>query len=446
MAYKTGSITRFIMPANLTMCVTAAATVFFFVNQDYLAGWIALLITLLILIGIPGYTKRILDNTLLLIRSYNDTDSAIDLHIPGFADELQALNQELGYLQKIIIRTRDTNALSVLLMNNIVEHFPFAIIVYEDTGKVLYTNVLCQKILGTRHEYITAYPHEYQNIISAWKNIPDQQQIVFSVPDNSDNQELLISKNKFSLNNTTCFLVSMKSIKSELDSKEMASWQKLIRVLNHEIMNSLTPISSLSQAMIPKISAASNDKDQETVKKSLDLIARRSKNLMSFVQKFRQLALLPVPELKIIPLNQLINDTMLFFEPEFCSRQITPRIIMPEPAVQILADQSLLQQVFINLIKNSLEALKDVAAPSLQLSAVCSQGITIIKLTDNGHGIAPSAQQNIFIPFFTTKTGGSGIGLALSRQIIRSHKGEITLSSIPNLETTFQITLPQILS
>jgi len=446
MAYKTGSITRFIMPANLIMCTAAAAVVFFFVNQDYLAGWIALLITLLMLLGVPNYTKRILDNSLLLIRSYNDSDSPVDLQIPGFADELQAINQELSSLQKNICHTRDTNALSVLLMNNIVEHFPFAVIVYEDNGKVLYTNEHCQEILGSRHEYITAYTHEYQNIISAWKNIPDQQQIVFSEAYNTDNQELLISKNRFSLNNTTCFLVSMKSIKSELDSKEMASWQKLIRVLNHEIMNSLTPISSLSEAMIPKISETASTKDQDTVKKSLDLISKRSQNLMSFVQKFRQLALLPLPDLKIIQLNQLINDTMLLFQSELNSSRIKVNIDIPEQSIQILADQSLLQQVFINLLKNSLEALKNVADPIINISAVSHSGNTLIKITDNGQGIAPAAQKNVFVPFFTTKSGGSGIGLALSRQIIRSHKGEITLNSIPNVETTFQITLPQILS
>jgi len=441
MAFKTGSITRFILPANILMCCTSAASVHLFVNQDYLAGWITSLVTLVILLGIPDYTKRILDNTITLIRSYNENEKAC-LHLPGFADELQSINQELHILKTNVIKTRETNALSAILMDNMIEHIPFALLVHDESGKVYYTNDHCHRIIGKQMEYITAYPHQYQNLISAWENIPDQQQIVYSSDHQNDIGEFLISRNRFSFHETTFFLISLKSIKSELDSRETASWQKLIRVLNHEIMNSLTPISSLSEAMMPKVTEAAQPKDLETIRSSLKLISRRSQNLMEFVRKYRELTIIPEPELKLTNLHTLIHETIQLFQQEINTQNIAIKYQLPEIPTNMLIDSTLIQQVLINLIKNSLQALKEAPAPAILIVISSDLAKITIAITDNGSGIAKEAKPNIFVPFFTTRQGGSGIGLALARQIIRLHHGEITFQSIPRIETTFKIQLP----
>ncbi|MBN2830458.1 MAG: HAMP domain-containing histidine kinase [Candidatus Cloacimonetes bacterium] len=442
MAYKVGSLSRIVMYVNIAMCITAGTTVYFYLRHDYFAAWILLLCTGVILSGVPNYTVRLIRNATDLIKSYNQNLSVKQISMPGFADELQELNHELNYLQVRTRENRNTNAVSAVLIENIIENIPFALIVFDDKNRIYYCNYNCKLILGEYIEYLTACTPDKMDMINKIKEIPTNKQIVFKDNTGAISKEFLISKNSFSMDNSTYHIISMKNIKSEMDTQEMVSWQKLIRVLNHEIMNSLTPISSLSEAMLNMFNDAPDFKQKETIKSSLALISKRSVGLMEFVHRYRKISALEKPEFKPVNVKTLIEDTIQLLVSEISALNVDLKVTISDSGKTCLMDTSMFQQVLINLFRNSLESMTNVTNPTLKIILVETDTETSISVIDNGIGISPEALPNIFVPFFTTKNQGSGIGLTLTKQIVGLHKGEISVKSDPFVETEFKITIP----
>ena len=225
-------------------------------------------------------------------------------------------------------------------------------------------------------------------------------------------------------------LVSLKNIQPVLEESESDAWRKLIRVLTHEMMNSITPILSLAETMSDPDLA--NAKDYELMSRAMQTIHRRSKGLVDFVGNYQKLMRIPVPEPDFFNVAEMINDIneLLSAEGIHFSRDIQ------HANITLFADRTLMEQVLINLIKNAHEACVGNETPeiSLQIFKNTYQNPVIV-VADNGCGILPDVQDKIFVPFFTTKTGGSGIGLSICRQIILSHNGAINVESAPNKGT-----------
>ncbi|MCK4746220.1 MAG: sensor histidine kinase, partial [Bacteroidales bacterium] len=225
---------------------------------------------------------------------------------------------------------------------------------------------------------------------------------------------------------------------------------KLIRVLTHEIMNSITPIASLSstlEIMLKGITDGGNvkeDLDLDTILeilKALQTINKRSTGLLHFVNTYRNLTRIPKPNFKIFPVKDLFKNIYLLMKDEISSHKIKfVNQIEPED-IEVSADEQLIEQVIINLIRNSIHALENHKNPVIELKAFFNKrGRVTMQVADNGTGILPGVLDKIFIPFFTTKQSGSGIGLSLSRQILRLHNGTITANSRPEEETVFTLT------
>lgn len=233
-----------------------------------------------------------------------------------------------------------------------------------------------------------------------------------------------------------------------LDQAEMQAWQKLIRVLTHEIMNSITPIISLSETLATRVKTAQEQAEEvqlSTIQQGLSVINRRSRGLMDFVQNYRQLTRIGAPEKKLFPAKEILADLRGLYP--------APTILfsLSDADLQLLADRSQLEQVLINLIKNAIEACNDILpddngnkrTPHIEVEIKdLKNNFARISVADNGEGIDPEVQERIFIPFFTTKPQGSGIGLALSRQIIQLHGGQLSVQSSPKKGSTFTIVLP----
>jgi nitrogen fixation/metabolism regulation signal transduction histidine kinase len=444
MAYKVGSISRIVILINMLMCLTSGAAVYYFINRDFLAAWVFTTGTLIILTGVPEYIRRLIINSTQIIKAYNQNLEIETINLPGFANELLDLNSELDYLRARTKETRSHNALSTLLMNSIIEHLPFALLVYDENEYVCFCNKECKSILGGEIEYLSATSHENKAIVTSLKQNANIDQYIYTENTNSSSKEYLISKTIFIIDNARYHLVSMKNIKTELDTNEIISWQKLIRVLNHEIMNSLTPISSLSEHLLTLFDNAPDFKQADIIKSSLALISRRSLSLMEFVKKYRQLAVDDKPRLEPFRLDELVQDTLPVFEKELAEAAVKFSFDAQLLSKDNLLDKVMFQQVLINLIKNSLESMQETHNPCLKISIREIDGQTHLSIIDNGSGISDEALPNIFIPFYTTKSTGSGIGLAISKQIIRLHNGSISVQSKPDWETVFTIILPQV--
>jgi signal transduction histidine kinase len=222
---------------------------------------------------------------------------------------------------------------------------------------------------------------------------------------------------------------------SIVSKAETEAWQKLIRVMTHEIMNSIAPIISLSETISEQADEDLNEERYGELMAAMQSIHRRSKWLLDFVENYRKLTRMPSPVMRYFPVEELFKDTRCLF----CKETIPVSFYARPDDMRLYADRSLVEQVLINLLKNALHACRNTAAPLISVHAFYENGKSVITVTDNGQGIVPDALDRIFVPFFTTRHGGSGIGLSLCRQIINRHNGTISVISEPGVKTVFTI-------
>jgi signal transduction histidine kinase len=216
---------------------------------------------------------------------------------------------------------------------------------------------------------------------------------------------------------------------------ETEAWQKLIRVMTHEIMNSVAPIISLSETITEQVDEELTEERYYELMAAMQSIHRRSKWLLDFVENYRKLTRIPTPVMRYFSVSDFFKDIQNLYVKE----RIPVSFYVRPADMRLYADRSLMEQVIINLLKNAIDACRDTAAPLVSVDAFHDKGKAIITVTDNGRGIVPEALDRIFIPFFTTKQGGSGIGLSLCRQIINRHNGTISVVSELNRKTVFTI-------
>lgn len=251
--------------------------------------------------------------------------------------------------------------------------------------------------------------------------------------------EMAVSCTSFTTQGKEQRLVSLKNIHSVLERNEMEAWQKLIRVLTHEIMNSITPIISLSDTLSERgIPAQSGEKEYAVMLQAMQTIHRRSKGLLEFVENYRRLTRIPAPVPTKVSVTELFIDLKKLFPEEFI------HFDMPSPDICLYADRTQIEQVLINLLKNAREACERKADKEVRIEIkIVSTGNTALAISDNGEGILPDVLDKIFVPFFTTKTSGSGIGLSLCKQIMTLHNGSIHVKSESGKGSRFTLTFPK---
>lgn len=280
-------------------------------------------------------------------------------------------------------------------------------------------------------------------------SIADQESMLH-FPENAGPREL---RSLYASFNSVYALISehkRNELQRKLNQKEYESWEKLMRVLTHEIMNSITPVVSLSETLLsyfqdkraPRPAAALTDRTVEKTIRGLETIKSQGQNLIYFTTSYRQISGLKQPEFKDFPLARLIENVRTLYQEDLQRQHIDFRADLFQPEIQIRADEKMLSQVLINLLKNAMQAVAERPEKRIRLKAYRQGTRLLVEITDNGPGIPSHSLEDIFIPFFTTKPNGTGIGLSLSRQIVRLHGGELSVSSQPFHETSFTVSLP----
>lgn len=281
---------------------------------------------------------------------------------------------------------------------------------------------------------LTALQSDFPSFLKTLR--PGETQVITLKKEHTQ-QELAVSATEYSSSGMQLKLVNLKNIHSVLEIKEMESWQKLVRVLTHEIMNSITPVISLSDTLCERMQQ--NDFSETATSillQGMQTIHRRSKGLLQFVENYRKLTRLPLPMRTSVKVSSLMCDIQkLYPQCNFRCHHLD---------TLLLIDRTQIEQVLINLIKNAQEACTKKEKPVICLEAFLEKNNTeyTIRITDNGTGILPEVTDKIFVPFFTTKTSGSGIGLSLCKQIINQHHGQLTVHSIPEEGSCFTLHLP----
>jgi two-component system nitrogen regulation sensor histidine kinase NtrY len=258
--------------------------------------------------------------------------------------------------------------------------------------------------------------------------------------------QMLLKSTPFGLPGNELTILSIQDIKHELDEKEVEAWMRLIRVLMHEIMNSISPITSLSESLLNVYSSGDKqispsevtEKKIATTLQGLNVIREQGKGLMTFVESYRKLTHIPKPVLKVFKVSALFSRVKVLTDSLVKGKNTDISFSINDPDLEILADENLISLVLINLVKNAVEANEDNPHCKISITAGCDlNDHKEICVKDNGPGISRENLEEIFIPFFTTRESGSGIGLSVSKQIMSAHSGTLKVRSVENKETIF---------
>ena len=364
----------------------------------------------------------------------------------GLQHSFMSLNREIG-------RIRLEKQYSSVLVRNIVDHLGSGILAWNNTGEVEMVNESGLKLLNlSRLNNISQLDNQYPGLVSRIEGMNHGERSLINLHINGISSPFLFRATEFLLGEKRVFLVSYQSIRYELEENEMISWEKLMRVFTHEVSNSVTPITTLA-ANIKKRLASIIAKPENVypvenaiiadLQRSADLVEQRGNRLIDFIRQYKNMLIIPEPDLKPLKLEDIIKDACSLCEA--LESPVKYRIeynVMP-PGLACVADRKMMEQVFINLIKNSVNALSEEREGVIEIRAekVARDSVSV-RIRDNGQGIPPDVIGQVFIPFFTTHDKGSGIGLTLSRRIIHQHGGTIYLQSEEKKGTTVNIKLP----
>jgi two-component system nitrogen regulation sensor histidine kinase NtrY len=331
-------------------------------------------------------------------------------------------------------------------LNTVVQQVRTGIISFDTEGNIQLINANARRFMGVQNiKNIEQLGEKNPKLLSAIKAVEPGKSTLYK----GDQDFLLtIQATELRMRGNTMKLLTLQNIQTELQQQEIEAWQNLTRVLRHEIMNSITPISSLTSTLreildhdMTKRNSHYELKSEgaEDLREGLSTIENRSKGLIKFIDAYREYTSLPPPKLKTIMVKSLIEKIVQLMKPEIQKTSISLTWSCDFEYLTILADEEMIEQVLINLVKNSIEALEDVPAGRIEIIGGYSSNAVTIDVTDNGQGIIKEALKRIFVPFFTTKKSGSGIGLSLSRQIMQMHNGSLSVESEPGVQTTFRM-------
>ncbi len=337
-----------------------------------------------------------------------------------------------------------------LYLQNMVEHVNIALLCFDQQGKMQMANKAAHQLFAKPYlKHLDDIKEVDAELHQTLQKVAAGEKLLIKILLHQQLMHLSLQATEFKMLGEYYKLVSLQDFKNELEEQEIDSWQKLIRVLSHEIMNSVIPISNLS-AMVKQTLFSQEEgslsfhdisaEDRVDLQESLQTIEERCNGLVSFVKAYRSLTQIAIPHFRSVSIHQLLERVYTLFRPDLLRQRIQCSIQVTPDHLSIKADFELIEQVLINLISNAIDALADCPQPEITLKAIKNaQNQTLIQVIDNGPGIEDEWGEQIFIPFFTTKKNGSGIGLSLSRQIMRLHKGTITMHTQAGRETIFSL-------
>jgi two-component system, NtrC family, nitrogen regulation sensor histidine kinase NtrY len=383
------------------------------------------------------------------LESVQNEDSTLSFTTNITDKPIREIYQGLNKVNKQIQQLKIEGQQQEQYFQTLLEHVATGIVTFNSKGFVHHANSSAKKMLGVDIlTHINQLERINPNLFQAIRNITPSEQKLVSVTTEQGIIQLSLKSTSFKAKDNELILLSIQDIRNELDEKELDSWMKLIRVLMHEIMNSIAPITSLSESLRKFYTAEGSEVspaeiDQKIISmtvRGLNVIHEQGNGLMHFVESYRKLTGLTKPVKNSFRVNDLMNRVKTLYQSLENSDTVMLRVAIDPPGMELTADENLISQVLLNLLKNALQAISRKPDGMIRLTArnIKNNRPEII-VTDNGPGIPAEIIEQIFVPFFTTRENGSGIGLSLSRQIMRLHGGSLRVRSVPNKETQFYL-------
>lgn len=470
MVFKRFSVAVFVR--TVFICFSAFVLVLILTKTNFIATpFIVALIIIAQIYSLIHYVQKTNRDITRFFDSikYSDFSQSFRTNVKG--SSFEELNTAFTEVIEEFRKARAEKEEHYRYLQIVVQHVGIGLMAFTHDGSVELINTAAKRLLKIHGiKNVTELSDVSPTLVATLREIKSGDKVLVKIIAGNELSQLSIYATEFKLGESHYTLVSLTNIQSELEEREMEAWQNLIRVLTHEIMNSVTPIISLSSTANSLLgdsmdtmehgarttvddSDSTRRENEEAlsvlpvplsvfhdVKGALETISKRSEGLLHFVDDYRNLTHVPNPNFQSFKVTDLFGRIEKLFADRFHLRKIWYTYSTEPPELKLTADPDLVEQVLINMVLNSISALLTTSSPMIKIfGTIDDRGATIIQITDNGHGIPEEMQDKIFIPFFTTRKEGSGIGLSLARQIMRAHKGGIALHSIPNKETVFTL-------
>lgn len=366
--------------------------------------------------------------------------------IESFKELNKSLNRVNGLIQEVHVQLQVREQ----YYQEILKQASIGIMTYNDKGHILFANPTLEQLLDyTPLNHIKQLKQVDENLYRIFKNFKPFERKLFQLTNEREQTQLALKSTHLSLDGQSLLLVVVQDIHKELDEKETESWVRLIRVLTHEIMNTITPIASISDSIIKYYSKGGKitpmaELEESQIKntlKGLEVIKEQGSDLMDFVQSYRSLLHVPEPNKSLVKGKDLLEKINVLMSARLLDGESEFKVFCKPEDLEFYIDEKQIGQVLINLVKNALQSVEYADNGKVHVMAgIDTNGSKYIEILDNGPGISPEMMDEIFVPFFTTKSEGTGIGLSLSKRVMQLHGGNIQVRSIPKKETVFRLT------
>jgi len=432
----------------LTVCLGTAVWGWV-VAQWVVTPAVAVLVAALTVVELIWFVERSQRELSSFLSSIAHQDYSIPVPSRGGPD-FDRMERVYRQLSDEFKRLNVQKAANYQYLEAVIEHVGVALVSIDESGDLAMINEPARRLFGLQHapslkslgRFDTRLPGLLENLRDGGRDLLRAQR-------GDEVLQVVLYATEFTLLGRRYKLVSFQNIRDELEKREIESWQKLIRVLTHEIMNSVTPIISLSKLVQETLSAddlqgrALAGAERDDLLRSVNAVHSRSNGLLDFVKAYRSFSTVPAPAFQPVEAGILLRRTGTLMADILATQRVGLDIDFPDEALHIRVDPQQIEQVLINLLRNASEALAD--QPDAQIGLRASRGErgrVVIEVTDNGPGIDPVYLDNIFVPFFTTKRGGTGVGLSVSRQLVQSNRGFIFVKPAEPRGCTFTLVFP----
>ena len=431
--------------ARVTLLCASICLFFFLIFQTgfYATATLTVLIVVYQTVALIRYVTRTNADLGRFVRSiqYDDFSQTFTGGKRGYSfDELAAA---FTAVMNQFRTTRSEKEENFRYLQTVVEHVGVGLIAYQANGDVELINNAAKRLLDVPHlRTIGALEEKSRPLVDTLRTLRAGERALVKLDAGHEPLQLVLNATEFRARGESITLVSVQNIQGELEEKELEAWQNLIRVLTHEIMNSITPISSLASTARDLMGDAGTPGREAAgdIRGALETIHKRSQGLLHFVETYRTLTRIPKPRFQLVRVSDLFERLRNLMTPRASSAGLALSTGFEPEGLEVNADPGLLEEVLINLVTNAIQALGGTPGGKIGVRALLDgRGRVVIEVKDNGPGITAEQLDKIFVPFYTTKPEGSGIGLSLCRGIMRMHRGTILARSEPGIETVFTL-------
>jgi len=429
------------------ICITALLMAFLFFSDLYILSGLMLVIIVVQTVSLINYTNHTNRKIAYFFDAIKNEDFTLRFPEKLSLKSLEELNHSLNMLNSMIQDIHIKKQIQEQYYQEIIRQSDIGIMTINKKGHILFANKKVEELLSYRPlNHIKQLTQVDPDLYKLFTNLKPFERKLVQLSNEREKKQLALKSTALTLNKDELLLVVAQDIHQELDEKETDSWVRLIRVLTHEIMNTITPITSISESILKYYKSENEllnleDFDEDHIKntvRGLEVIKEQGGDLMQFVQSYRSFLNLPKPDKTIVPVQKLMNKVKVLMDQENQNRNINFEVIVAPTALELFIDEKQISQILVNLSKNALQSLSEQENGHIKIVAANNdQGKKYIQVTDNGPGIPKDIIDEIFVPFFTTKNTGTGIGLSLSKQIMHLHGGTIKVHSVPFEETSF---------